>query len=121
MSSIDKEKLKTICKVGQGDECCRYITCGASGFECVKHKPLGSFIDNRVKDETMTAIGDNCSSAESMLEMLKEKVNLRNQMGGALYYNILNDECCQLASKCLRMGCSSAAIDEILGPGTFTR
>lgn len=54
------------------------------------------------------------------LEELRQKVKLRDQMGGALYYNILNDECCQLANKCAQLGCSREDIGSILGKGTFT-
>lgn len=58
-------------------------------------------------------------SPEQALEELRQKVNIRNQMGGALYYNILNDECCQLANKCVSLGCDRAEVEKILGPETF--
>lgn len=60
------------------------------------------------------------STPEKVLEELKQKVQLRDQMGGSLYYNVMNDECCQLANKCLSVGCSRSDIDLILGQGTFT-
>jgi hypothetical protein len=61
------------------------------------------------------------NSQDQALEELKKKVNIRNQMGGALYYNILNDECCQLANKCTELGCDRKQIESILGQGTFRR
>jgi hypothetical protein len=57
---------------------------------------------------------------EQALEELRQKVNIRDQMGGALYYNILNDECCQYANKCVSLGCDKAEIEKILGSGTFS-
>lgn len=56
---------------------------------------------------------------EKLLNELKSKVKIRNQMSGALYYNMLNDECCQLANKCLSLGCNREQVSEILGHGTF--
>ena len=50
---------------------------------------------------------------------LREKVNLRNQMGGSLYWNALNDECCKLADECISLGCTYSQISEILEYGTF--
>jgi len=56
---------------------------------------------------------------EALLEKLKKKVSLRNQMGGALYWNVCNDECCQIANECLTAGGDRTEIEAILGPGTF--
>lgn len=56
---------------------------------------------------------------EQGLDELRKRVDIRNRMGGALYYNILNDECCQLATSCARLGCNREEIKKILGPGTF--
>ena len=56
----------------------------------------------------------------SALENLKRKVKLRDSMGGSLYYNVTNEECCQLANKCLSIGCDKSEIESILGQGTFT-
>lgn len=46
------------CKIGQGAECCRYLTMGADGFSCAKRTSLRYTIDNRVRK--MNAKGDNC-------------------------------------------------------------
>jgi len=59
------------------------------------------------------------SLTDQALEELKSKVKLRDQMGGALYYNVLNDECCKLANKCVELGCDRNTIESILGLGTF--
>jgi len=57
---ISDETLKNICKIGQGDECCRYLACGADGFECLKHTPIAKILDSRVETGTMSARGNNC-------------------------------------------------------------
>lgn len=59
------------------------------------------------------------STPESTIQSLKDKVNLRDKMGGAIYWNILNDECCQLANKCIELGCDRTEVSAILGLGTF--
>ena len=54
------EHVKNVCKIGQGNACCRYMVLGAMGFECVKNTDLKPYIDSRVAMETMVAQGDNC-------------------------------------------------------------
>lgn len=51
---------------------------------------------------------------EQGLEKLKETVAIRNQMGGALYWNIVNDKCLKIANKLSYMGVSNAELREIL-------
>lgn len=60
----------------------------------------------------------NDISQDELLEKLRGKVSLRDQMGGSLYWNILNDECCQIANECLANKCERASIEGILGKGT---
>ncbi len=38
---------------------------------------------------------------ENCLDALRNEVALRNKMGGALYWNIVNDDCQQIADKCI--------------------
>ena len=54
-----------------------------------------------------------------MIEELKDKVKLRDSMGGNLYYNVMNDECCQLANECISIGCDREQVSKILGHRTF--
>lgn len=51
---------------------------------------------------------------EQGLKKLKETVSIRNQMGGALYWNIVNDDCLEIADKLFDMGVTSSEIREIL-------
>ena len=57
---IPDEHLREVCKIGQGNECCRYILCGRNGFECGKRDTLKKFIDDQVLGNEMAAQGDNC-------------------------------------------------------------
>ena len=50
--------LKNICKIGQGKDCCRYIICSTTGFQCAKLTSLKDKIDKKVK--SMSAQSDNC-------------------------------------------------------------
>lgn len=59
-NTIDKTTLKDVCKIGEGADCCRYITCGSNGFECAKHTALKGELDARVASGLFTAISDNC-------------------------------------------------------------
>jgi hypothetical protein len=49
-----------VCKLGQGNECCRYLVMGSLGFECAKNTSMRSTIDNRVDMNAMVAQGNNC-------------------------------------------------------------
>ncbi len=55
---------------------------------------------------------------EKDYEELRKKVNLRDQMCGNLYWNIMNDECCELANEISAKGGDKSKISEILGKGT---
>ena len=74
----DIEHVRLVCRIGQGSKCCRYLTVGAEGWDCVKlnTEPVRSLLDvmedrpstmtakeildQRVKLNDMTAKGDNC-------------------------------------------------------------
>lgn len=54
------EHVLNVCKIGQGNKCCRYLVMGTEGFECAKGTSLQVHLDERVYNNTMTAQGDNC-------------------------------------------------------------
>lgn len=56
---------------------------------------------------------------DELMNELKDHVKLRDSMGSVLWWNVVNDECCVLASKCANLGCDSAKIRRILGQGNF--
>jgi hypothetical protein len=58
---LNNKHITEICKMGQGKDCCRYLTCGSEGFMCAKLNPsLAMILDKRVREETITARADNC-------------------------------------------------------------
>lgn len=63
MSSITNDKyVKDVCKMGQGNDCCRYLVMG-KGWECAKETSMKELLDRRVSQ--MTAKGDNCKGFET--------------------------------------------------------
>lgn len=57
---LPKSHYVDVCKIGQGNDCCRYIVAGAGGIECTKHSSLKQQIDARAYAGSMVAISDNC-------------------------------------------------------------
>ena len=55
---MEMDFAKEMCKIGQGADCCRYLTGGQTGLECAKLTGLRAVIDARAA--TMTAQSDNC-------------------------------------------------------------
>ncbi len=68
-------------------------------------KPVNEVIEMNDKDE--------------LLEELRKHVGVRNKMGGAMYWNILNDECCEIANRCAAAGVDRDTIGDILGKGNY--
>lgn len=62
--TIDIDRMKNICRVGQGSTTCRYIVAGSDGITCAKHTELRDLIDSRVEEDTFIAIGDNCEGLQ---------------------------------------------------------
>jgi hypothetical protein len=53
--------VRSVCLIGQGHDCCRYLLADAEGFHCAKHvRELAIQLDDRVALQTITARGDNC-------------------------------------------------------------
>lgn len=61
----DAEYTKTVCKVGQGANCCRYLTMHPEGWSCEKYSEMGKLLNYRVAIGSMHACGDNCSGKDS--------------------------------------------------------
>lgn len=61
---ITSQQLKEVCKIGQGNECCRYITVGPQGIECAKNTGLKITLDQKVNNGEMVAQGDNCEGLD---------------------------------------------------------
>jgi len=73
MKFPDKDWLESICCIGQ-KKCCRYLVCGARGFECAKEQSddghLVKQIDDRVKKGMFNACGDNCDGPNATPRVL---------------------------------------------------
>jgi hypothetical protein len=65
------DHVRNVCKLGQGNVCCRYLVISAKGFECMKNTEMKAYLDSRVLMETMVARGDNCDGQE--LKFLNSK------------------------------------------------
>jgi hypothetical protein len=52
--------IKNVCKIGQGNACCRYLTVAPNGWNCEKLSSLKTYLDNRVTTNSIVAQGDNC-------------------------------------------------------------
>jgi hypothetical protein len=59
------------------------------------------------------------ASFEEGLEKLKHAVSIRDKMRGAMYWNILNDDCCEIANAIREKYGRREEIGEILGNGNY--
>lgn len=62
----------------------------------------------------MNMLDKDFQDVESGMEKLREAVSLRNQMGGDLYWNILNDDCNEIADKLVGIGANPKEVWSIL-------
>ena len=60
-----EEVIRTVCKIGQGAACCRYLTIGGNGWSCEKLTAMGRAIDEPDSRARMTAQSDNCEGRMS--------------------------------------------------------
>lgn len=69
----------------------------------------------------MNYLQDNLQFAtpEEGIEQLTKAVAIRDQMGGAMYWNIMNDDCCEIATKAAQLGADRNQLKVILGDGNF--
>lgn len=62
MSAISEAHLTTVCRLGAGRECCRYLMNSRGDWVCGKlDSVLARHIDRRVEAGTFNARGDNCA------------------------------------------------------------
>lgn len=63
--------VKEVCKIGQGNDCCRYTLMGSQGWQCGKIDPvMKAQLDDRVI--LMVANGDNCEGVTDLEAKSKE-------------------------------------------------
>ena len=61
----DQQQVETVCLIGQGEKCCRYLTMAPTGWSCEKLSDAGRLLDIRAAAGQMTARGDNCVGLDS--------------------------------------------------------
>lgn len=55
------DRLKDVCRMGQGSACCRYLLVDGDGIHCGKLAPVWARqVDDRVKRGVFVANGNNC-------------------------------------------------------------
>ena len=63
----------------------------------------------------MNFMDDSFTTIEKGIEELKRAVDLRNSMGGAMYYNMLNEDVLRIADKLIGMGADKSQLEDIMG------
>lgn len=61
---LTDDHAKTVCKIGQGNDCCRYLTMSGMGWGCEKGTALKFLLDARVATQSINARGDNCEGVQ---------------------------------------------------------
>lgn len=75
-----KEYVYTVCKIGQGKQCCSYLLVGSKGFECAKldDKAL-KLLKSRIDSGQMVSQGNNCEGRDLIaLEEIENSTDLGN-------------------------------------------
>lgn len=55
---LSPDEAKSICKLGEGKECCAFLVCGGDGFECIRMSyPANGSIFTQLDEGTMNAQG----------------------------------------------------------------
>lgn len=58
---LNENYLYDVCKLGDGELTCRYLTCDQKGFACGKLDPdIARTINARIAEGTFGAHGDHC-------------------------------------------------------------
>jgi len=67
----------------------------------------------------MSMIDKDFDTVKEGMELLKKAVDVRNTMGGSMYWNMLNDEACNIGSKILKLGGDYEKIADMIGRENF--
>lgn len=54
-NETDMEHIRSVCKIGQGKNCCRYLVLDKKGFECAKESDTLKIMIDRTA-HTMTVV-----------------------------------------------------------------
>ena len=64
-SPIPTGYIDNVCKKGQGSATCAFLGFSQDGFMCLKKSPFDAQIQNRLREGSMNAKGDNYSGPTS--------------------------------------------------------
>ena len=75
--AINEDALKSVCRIGEGQDTCRYIMRNKDDYVCVKNSIVQISIDENVERGGMVARGNNCSGLVNQEVIIngKEKSN----------------------------------------------
>lgn len=62
----------------------------------------------------MNMLEKDFETVEEGMKKLKDGISIRDKMGGALYYNILNDDCYEIAQKLVSIGVKQSEVFALL-------
>ena len=57
---IPKAHLNSVCLIYQKEKTCCYVSLSPIGFVCMKNSPIQDKLKELVRDDKLTAKGDNC-------------------------------------------------------------
>ena len=62
---------------------------------------------------------DAVTTKEEAIKLLKETAKTRDQMSGAMYFNMLNNDCCEISNKAKSLGADHNELVDIVGRENF--
>ena len=62
----DADWVESVCKLGQGAACCRFLMIGEHGFTCEKTGDMAAELTRRATAGIFVAISDNCEGRASV-------------------------------------------------------
>jgi len=101
---LTESHVQNVCKPGQEEKSCRFLSMGGSGFTCLKFSSLTETLNNKVSKGEMTAKGNNCNSLLAAIiagkaELIGKKVEYRETMPTVIMTGTLKDiECTQTSA-----------------------
>lgn len=70
------DHVRLICKIGEGEKCCKYLVMGTEGFECMKaDKESKKIVDDNWAVTSHVSQGDNCTGVKNFNILNKKLEN----------------------------------------------
>jgi len=74
--------IAEVCKIGQGEACCKYLLMFSKGWECGKVTPTSKkLIDDSWSNTSHVAKGDNCEGNKFLKEDMDKFYQQKKQQG----------------------------------------